>query len=159
MSIITPADYFGPHANHPAITNEIRISVGILLSKANDLCRIAAADGVELPINPVTGNGISGSGNGGWRPPESKVGAKSSTHKTGNGLDRFDPRRALARWCLQKPHVLRDIGLWMEDPRWTPTWLHLQDLPPKSGKLVYVPSQEPPLIAALPEQMRSTREA
>lgn len=159
MIDITLDNYFGPHAGHPDITPEIRSNASVLLSKVNHLYAMAAADGIDPPANPATGCLISGNGNGGFRPRGSSVGASSSTHKTGHGVDRHDPRRALARWCLQKPHALEYLGLWMEDPRWTPTWLHLQDVPPKSGRLVYIPSQEPPLIAALPEQLPTTRTA
>lgn len=159
MIPITLENYFGPHAGHPDITPDIRSAASVLLIKVDKVCELAAEDYLYAKDNPATGCRISGSGNGGFRPRGSSVGAASSTHKTGHGIDLYDPHRRLARWCLQNPDVLKDIGLWMEDPRWTPTWLHLQDVPPKSGRLVYIPSQEPPLIAALPEQLPTTRTA
>ena len=40
----------------------------------------------------------------------------------------------------------------MEDPQWTPTWVHLQIVPPGSRRRVYIPSSKPALAAKLPEQ-------
>jgi hypothetical protein len=40
----------------------------------------------------------------------------------------------------------------MEDPQWTPTWVHLQMVPPGSHRRVYCPSSKPPMVAKLPEQ-------
>jgi len=57
------------------------------------------------------------------------------------------------RWCLKHLDVLETLGLWMEDPQWTPTWLHVQTIPPRSGHRVYIPSASPALVAKLPEQL------
>ena len=38
----------------------------------------------------------------------------------------------------------------MEDPRWTPTWLHVQTIPPKSGRVVFIPNSSPPLDPSFP---------
>ena len=54
---------------------------------------------------------------------------------------------------LQRIDALQEIGLWMEDPQWTPTWVHLQIVPPGSRRRVYIPSSRPPLAARLPEQL------
>ena len=44
--------------------------------------------------------------------------------------------------------VLAEVGLWLEDPRWTfdpkgDHWVHLQTVPPRSGNRVFVPSDAP----------------
>lgn len=145
---ISLAEYLGPYADHPDATAQVRENAISLLAKVNAVYSIAAHDGVSLADNPATHSGVSGSGNGGFRPKVCPVGAASSTHKTGHGIDRYDPKRQFSAWCLAHPDVLRDHGLHMEDPRWTPTWVHLQDQPPKSGNLVYIPSAEPALAAA-----------
>ena len=89
----------------------------------------------------------------GWRPSAVNDAtcnaAKTSTHITGQALDTRDTHRVFAKWCLQNLDKLEAIGLWMEDPRWTPTWVHLQTVPPKSGKRVYIPSTKPPLAPPL----------
>lgn len=147
---ITIEQYFGPHGDHAAITEEMRESAEALLDNVNDVLRLAAADGVELQANPVTGSMISGSGNGGWRPPESPVGASKSTHKRAMGIDIYDPARALARWCSQNVSRLQMRGiLAMEDPRWTPTWAHMQTVAVPSGRFFFIPNSSPPLAPPL----------
>lgn len=145
---ITLGQYLGPYIAHPDATATVLAHASELLRLVNEVYAQAAIDGCELPDNPATGCGVSGSGNGGFRPGDCTVGAKDSTHKTGQGIDRYDPHRQFASWCLAHPQPLIDRGLHMEDPRWTPTWVHLQSVPPKSGRVVYVPSSAPALAAA-----------
>jgi hypothetical protein len=146
--MITAAQYFGPYADHPDATGERRYHATALLDVVNDLLEVAEADGCELPNDPDTGSRIGGNGNGGFRPQDCKVGEKNSKHKDGRGIDIYDPRRQFASWCLAHPEELQKRGIHMEDPRWTPTWVHLQDVPPGSGKLVYIPSMAPALAKA-----------
>lgn len=148
MNLITSRQYFGDYAEHRDATAQVRYHATALLDIVNDLLEVAAAAGCELPENPSTGCQISGNGNGGFRPQDSKVGAGNSKHKEGRGIDIYDPHRQLASWCLAHPKALEERGLHMEDPRWTPSWVHLQDVPPGSGKLVYIPSTAPALAAA-----------
>ena len=149
MSIeITLDEYFGSYSADPSATPAIRAAAATMLAKVNDLYQCAARDGCKLPKNPATKSGVSGNGHGGYRPPDCSVGAANSRHKDGRAVDRYDPDREFAAWCLAHPDELRKRGLYMEDPRWTPSWVHLQDLPPGSGRLVYVPSMSPALAAA-----------
>lgn len=93
----------------------------------------------------------------GWRPiavnsTTSNAGMHSN-HITAKACDIRDTQnRDLAQWCLDNQNFLEEIGMWMEDPRWTPTWVHLQTIPPASRKRVYVPSTKPPLCPALKGQ-------
>ncbi|HBH36957.1 MAG TPA: hypothetical protein DDX06_01070 [Curvibacter sp.] len=146
--MITSAQYFGPYAEHPDATAERRYHATALLDVVNDLLEVAKADGCEFPENPSTKSVIAGSRNGGCRPQDSRVGAGNSKHKEGRAVDIYDPRRQFASWCMAHPEELKKRGIHMEDPRWTPTWVHLQDVPPGSGKLVYIPSTAPALAAA-----------
>lgn len=156
-TIITLEQYAGRYLNHPDFTPERRANAEQLLAKVNELRALAAEDGVELPVNPSTGCGVSGEGNGGFRPLECPVGAAGSTHKRGRGVDNYDPKRAFARWCYSHPAELKQRGLVMENCRWTPSWLHLQDIPPGPAgspwRLDYIPNNTPPLAPALPEQV------
>ena len=147
--MLTLTQYLGPYARHADATATIQTNALQLIDKVNQLYTEAYQDGCELPSNPATGSQISGSGNGGFRPLDSPVGAANSTHKQGRGVDTYDPQRQFASWCLAHPEELLQLGLFMEDPRWTPTWVHLQDQPPGSRRTVYVPSQAPAL-ASLP---------
>lgn len=82
----------------------------------------------------------------GRRTPEINAGtpgaAVGSNHLTCNALDIADNDRRLARWLVANLHVLVDIELWMEDPRCTPTWVHIQTVPPVSGNRVFIPSAD-----------------
>lgn len=147
---ISRDDYFKAYAGHPEITPEIEANADDLLERVNALRAEAAADGVPMPTNPKTGTPISGDKNGGFRPQACPVGAPASPHKQGNGVDNYDPHRSLASWCMAHLDRLAAHGLYMEDPRWTPTWTHLQRVAPRSGKVVFIPSTEPALAGNPP---------
>lgn len=149
---ITLKDWLGPYADHPDGTPAVREAAIEMLTKVNELYAMAADDGLAMPDNPSTGTGVAGQRNGGFRPQVTSVGAKGSRHKDGHAVDRYDPKREFARWCLRNLDELSKRGLHMEDPRWTPTWVHLQDVPPGSGRRIFIPSADKPLAPALPEQ-------
>lgn len=134
-------------------TLAVRRNAAALLAAVNTLLRCAAADGVEPGIDEHTRNHVAS----GWRPAgvnaRTSNAGKRSTHISGQGIDLQDlDDRSLARWCLRNLDRLEGLGLYMEDPRWTPSWVHLQSVPPGSGKRVYVPSTAPALAVKLPEQ-------
>jgi hypothetical protein len=88
--------------------------------------------------------------NDGWRRPQDqpKNAAAKSTHLIGAAADIDDDTDA-SLWLWLKPRLslLKDFGLWMEDPRWTHgavgTWCHFQCVPPGSGRRIFVPSTAP----------------
>jgi hypothetical protein len=134
------------------LTAGVRLNAEDLLERVNPLLELAAAEGVA-PTENEHGSPVAS----GWRPAlvndATANAAKASKHVTAEAIDLRDGRgRALARWCLRNLDKLEELGLWMEDPRWTPTWVHLQMVPPRSGNRVYVPSTAPALAAALLEQ-------
>lgn len=132
-----------------ACSDEVRRNALVTVDKTNQLKLLAALDGLTFPDDATE---VAS----GWRPAVinecTSNAAKLSSHITGCALDTRDPQRLFARWCLRNLNHLEKIGLWMEDPRWTPTWVHLQTYTPGSGKRVYIPSTKPPLAASLPEQ-------
>lgn len=77
----------------------------------------------------------------GWRPAAvnaaTQGAAKKSNHMLGLAVDVQDTDKKLQRWCMANTHILEQLGLWMEHPRDTPTWCHLQTVPPRSGKRVF----------------------
>ena len=135
-------------------TGQIHAAAVITVDRVNALLELAELDGIKR-------DKVSS----GWRPPSinavTKNAAKSSKHLTGEACDIHDPDRALAQWCLKHPALLVTCELWCEDFRWTPTWVHFQILPPKSGKRIYIPSNTPPKAPALegqksiPERIRT----
>jgi hypothetical protein len=155
--MITLGEYWmGRNNTHPAdLTEEITSNATLLLERVNRLLQLADTEDVGPGIDAATGTFVAS----GWRPPSvndaTSNAAQASRHITGRAIDLRDhsPDRALARWCLRNRAQLEAIGLWMEDPQWTPSWVHLQCVPPGSGRRVYVPSSKPALVAALPEQL------
>lgn len=154
--MITVEQYLGQHlAGHESeLTDEVRAAAVVTVEKANLLLDVAAHDGVYASIDPETGT-EQGSG---WRPPSFNAGvknaAKKSKHMTGEGLDIRDNRatRVLCRWAVSPGGraALASIGLWCERPQWTPSWLHVQTVPPESGNRFLIPSSAPPLCSLLP---------
>lgn len=65
----------------------------------------------------------------GWRPPsvneDIKHAAKKSLHMTGRAVDIADPKKLLKKKIMANPDLLKVHGLWMENPLFTPTWVHL----------------------------------
>lgn len=153
--MLIPADYWmGRDASHPRdLTEDIRANAAELLGRVNLLLAWAYNDHVTPALDASTGTHVAS----GWRPPAindaTAHAAKQSRHLTGEAIDlRDNGTRDLARWCMNNLDALEEIGLWMEDPQWTPTWVHLQIVPPGSRRRVYCPSTHPPLAAKLPEQ-------
>jgi len=70
---------------------------------------------------------------------DGKSNALHSKHLAGAACDLYDPEGLLSDWCLSNLDALKNIGLWLEDPKHTPKWLHVQIFAPLSGKRVFIP--------------------
>ena len=116
------------------LTDEIRANAEIVVGRANELLARAGRSDIHTV-------------NSGWRPQgindATANAASHSRHLTAEAVDLPDADRTLCEWAVDNLDILKELGLWMEDPRWTPTWLHVQTTPPKSGKVVYIPSTAP----------------
>jgi hypothetical protein len=126
----------GRDATHAEeLTSDIQRNAQVTVDRANQLLARAGRPDIDTVSS-------------GWRPQglndATSHSSKTSNHITAQAVDLPDPDRLLADWCVDNLDVLTEIGLWMEDPRWTPTWVHVQTVPPKSGKLVYIPSTSKP---------------
>ena len=64
-------------------------------------------------------------------------GAKHSKHLLGLACDFSDINHKLVTFCQNNLDILEDIGFWMEDPRQTPTWCHLQIVAPVSKRRIF----------------------
>jgi len=92
--------------------------------------------------------------NSGWRPPTVNQGtpnaAKGSLHLQGLACDFADPDGAIFNFCLANLQLMKDLGLYLEDPRWCCAkggkgrWTHIQLGQPRSGKRIFVPSSALP---------------
>jgi uncharacterized protein YcbK (DUF882 family) len=72
----------------------------------------------------------------GYRPPTQNAaagGAKNSTHMSCQAVDFADPNGEFKKWCLDNFDLIKKVGLYMEDPAFTPTWVHLQTRPTKNN--------------------------
>lgn len=65
--------------------------------------------------------------------------APKSNHLLGAACDISDPKKELATWIKANIDEMAKIGLWFEDFDSTPTWVHFQIYPPRSGKRIFKP--------------------
>lgn len=151
--MITREQYFGtkPH------TWEQAEAVDALLAKVNGLlAEYREATGGTEDIDPDTGTEISGSkggsGDGGFRLDTATTGRPGSAHKVlpaedpnGAAVDCSDQRNDFDEWLDTFEYgdgdntLLAQHGLYREHPSATPTWCHLTDRAPGSGRRTYMP--------------------
>lgn len=66
----------------------------------------------------------------GYRTPEINMkitgAAKKSAHMSCQAVDFKDTDNSLGGWCMRNMHKLTQWGLYLEHPRHTPGWCHLQ---------------------------------
>ena len=81
--------------------------------------------------------------NSGFRTEEEQMRinpkAPKSKHTECAAIDIGDKDHNFRYWVLMHLDYLIELGLYMEDPSHTPTWVHLQCIPPKSGKRIFIP--------------------
>lgn len=65
--------------------------------------------------------------------------AMGSSHLYGSAVDIADPDGKLAAWLKANKTKLIECGLWMEDPKYTKGWSHLQSYAPKSMSRYFIP--------------------
>lgn len=62
-----------------------------------------------------------------------------SRHLIGQAVDLADSSGALKKWVKENEKLMEAAGLYFEDFAHTPTWVHVQSVPPKSGKRFFIP--------------------
>jgi len=134
--MITRKDYFmGRDVKFKdQLTPEFEKNAEELLKKVNKLLETM----FKCVVPPQNGVKVSS----GWRPPSVNArvgGAKLSNHMICRAVDLVDGGQMMGKWCMDNQDELKKLGLHMEHISATPTWLHLQDRPPKSGKIVFYP--------------------
>lgn len=86
--------------------------------------------------------------NSGWRPAAINAAtpgaATNSAHCMGLAADVSDTDGKLLEWVLANLPFLASLGFYMEDPRWTPNWVHFGLRKPASGHRIFAPSSAPP---------------
>ena len=85
--------------------------------------------------------------NSGWRPAAVNAAtpgsAAKSKHMEGLAADIHDTDGKIMEWTIANLQLMKDMGIYMEDWRYTPTWTHYQIVPPKSGNRIFIPSAAP----------------
>lgn len=109
----------------------------------SDAHKANAAKTVELANKLLEKFGQKRRVTSGWRPASINAATKGasphSRHVLCQAVDLEDNNRELMNWCLNNQDVLKELGLWAEDPRAVTNWVHLQTVPPASGKLFFMP--------------------
>lgn len=65
-----------------------------------------------------------------------------SRHLSGLAVDLVpvkEPIEDFHKWIEDNVELLEEIGLWLEDFKYSKTWAHFQIVAPKSGKRFFVP--------------------
>ena len=128
--MISVADYFmGRDKQFPdELTDELRTNAASTVDRVNQLLE---AFGEPRKVNS------------GWRPAVVNAAtpnaAKKSKHMTCEACDISDYTGSLDAWCVNNLDALERIGLWLESPASTPSWCHVQTVPPRSGLRVFIP--------------------
>lgn len=83
----------------------------------------------------------------GYRTPAineaTKNSGKNSWHMQCAAIDIRDTTGELWSWVMENLQLMKDLGLYLEDRRHCPTWVHFQIYPPKSGHRIFLPSSKP----------------
>lgn len=132
MSIqLTLSDYFmGRDITHAHELDEaLRCNAGRTIARVNELLREIGAARTRV--------------NSGWRPHSINAAVPNasarSRHLTCEAIDLRDDDGALDAWCMGHLDRLERVGLWLEHPDATPGWCHVQTVPPRSGRRVFMP--------------------
>lgn len=115
-------------------TDELSANTNVTIARASELVdRYQRATG-DTRKREVTS---------GWRPQNinkaTPGAAPKSLHMYCQAIDIEDKDQSLGKWCVANIEVLVEIGLWMESIVHTPTWMHIQTKPPKSGNRIFLP--------------------
>lgn len=134
---ITLHDYFGDKPHTP----EQADNATELLKRVNALLAEYVVSGGVMTIDQDTGTYISGakggSGDGGFRLPDSTTGAPNSRHRKAQAVDVSDQHEGMDVWLSDK--MLTKHGLYRESSLVTITWVHFQSIGPLSGRRTYIP--------------------
>lgn len=127
------AIYFGD------LTDEIKANAARTVEKVNSLLAVLEAEHVPLELHPKNGSIVAS----GWRPPivnaQTKGAAVRSRHMTCEACDLYDPDGLIDDYLMDHQQALVALGLYLEHPLATKNWSHVQIVPPKSLKRVFMP--------------------
>ena len=115
-----------PH-NHPA-TEEIAANLNKLLTALNEVRKVY---GKPMIIN----SGLRSEADQQRINPK----APKSKHLLGLAADIRDTDGSFWAWCMVNMDLMVKLGIYFEDKKSTPTWVHMQVAVPASGKRIFLP--------------------
>lgn len=128
MKYISVTEYLMGRAKVEELSSELLGNLNTIVPRANELLE---AFGEYRGVNS------------GYRRPADNAQVASpkakSPHLVCAAVDLEDKDRKLSEFCLNNLDLLEKIGLWMEDVKSTPTWVHVQCYAPRSGHRVFEP--------------------
>ena len=62
-----------------------------------------------------------------------------SAHTLAAACDILDKDRKIWVWCMDNLDCVIEAGIYLESKNFTPTWVHMQIIAPKSGNRVFLP--------------------
>jgi hypothetical protein len=116
------------------LTPTIQVAAADTIRRANKLLEMFYA------ANP---NAVRRDANSGWRPAavnkKTSGASPTSWHMFGKAVDIDDDDEDLDEWLMTEAgqKALVECELWMEHPRDTPRWTHVQTVAPRSGRRVF----------------------
>jgi hypothetical protein len=130
--VLTSSGKYPGRAIHLECTDEVK-------ANAEDLAKQVSGLLNELELRARV--------NSGFRPTvvnaKTKGASKKSNHMKGNAVDLEGDELAsllMADWLNNGDEsLLVRYDLYLEDPRYTRGWTHLQRIPPRSGKRIFIP--------------------
>jgi uncharacterized protein YcbK (DUF882 family) len=125
--MITMKEYLMGRIKESELDAELLTNAKLLLKKVN---LIREAYGKPMYVSS------------GYRSPEvnkAAGGAKKSNHMLCLAVDIADASGVFKKWLVANTTLLEQVGIWCEHPDATPTWAHLQIVPPRSGNRFFKP--------------------
>lgn len=127
---------------HDILTTEGRYEDRIDSEECTTSVRANAADLAERVSKLCDLLGVKPRITSGFRTIEANRkagGARSSNHLKGMAVDLADSDGSIANHILADPSLLITCDLYLENPKYTKGWIHVQLVPPKSGLRVFTP--------------------
>ncbi len=112
-------------------TKEIDANLADLLVKLN---KVRAAYGKPMIIT----SGLRSDERQAQLIAAGKSTAVKSNHLKGLAVDIADDGK-IKPWIMANMKLMEDLGLYFEDFSATKTWIHVQTVPPKSGRRFFIP--------------------
>lgn len=138
-NIITYENYITANGKYPTRLYHEELTPE-LKQNAKNLLKVVNAFLLELGYTEVVVTS-------GFRPnavnSSTKGAGKGSKHLICRGIDLADADGKLMNLVLNNLHLIQKYGLATENFNWTPSWIHLQDILPNSGKRIFIPSLQP----------------